>query len=252
VSRYALSGDGFAHTLFVKTDVKTDVKTGVTADAQQFASPIVVFIEGDGMPWRNAGWQPNPDPRPKHALAFNLFLKTPGTVWYLTRPCYDDSLSAPACIPNVWTDARYSAANVNSMVIALRRFAAEQQVQRLLLIGYSGGGTLAVLIAAQMQEVMGVVTIAANLDQSAWAQAHHYSPLVGSLNPATDTAELSVPNVALHGLRDRNVPVQTLSGFIATHPATQWWYLKDYDHVCCWERDWPSLWSQLQLKLSGQ
>jgi pimeloyl-ACP methyl ester carboxylesterase len=240
VSHKVMSGAGFTHAVFVKTE------------ATSVFAPVVVFIEGDGMPWRNLGWQPSPDPRPLNALAFKLFLHTPGTAWYITRPCYDDSLLTAVCNSSVWTDARYSAANVSSMVVALRRFATEQQVKQLLLVGYSGGGTLAVLMATQMPEVVGVVTIAANLDQVAWAQAHRYSPLVGSLNPATDTQELSVRHVALQGLSDSNVPVQTLSGFITTHPATQWWYLKDYDHVCCWERDWSSLWPQVQGKLSAQ
>jgi pimeloyl-ACP methyl ester carboxylesterase len=228
-----VSGIGFTHTLFVKTA------------AAETSVPTVVFVEGDGLPWRNRGWQPNPDPRPVHALAFNLFLKTPGPAWYITRPCYDDSLTTSACNSLVWTDARYSAANISSMAAALHRFAAEQQAQKLLLVGYSGGGALAVLIAAQLPEVAGVVTIAANLDQAAWAESHHYSPLIGSLNPATDTENLTMPHLALHGRRDDNVPISTLSGFITTHPATRWQYIDDYDHVCCWERDWPMLWPTL-------
>jgi hypothetical protein len=239
VARYVITTADFTHTVFVKAD-------SATTDA------IPVFIEGDGMPWRNLGWQPNPDPRPEHALAFNLFLKTTGAAWYITRPCYDDSLATSACNVNVWTDARYSAANVTSMATALRRFAAQQQVQKLVLLGYSGGGELAVLLAAQMPEVVGVVTLAANLDQAAWTQAHHYSPLVGSLNAATDTLDLSMPHAALHGRRDDNVPLSTLSGFIATHPSTRWRYFDEYDHVCCWERDWPMLWPEVLQMLKTQ
>lgn len=244
VMSHEVSGIGFTHTVFVKA------ATGATGQSTTVSLPVV-FIEGDGMPWRSHGWQPNPDPRPDHALAFNLFLQTPDA-WYITRPCYDASLTSPACSTMVWTDARYSPANVASMVAALRRFAAEQQVQKFWLVGYSGGGVLAVLIAAQMHEVAGVVTIAANLDQAAWVEAHQYSPLEGSLNPATDTPDLAVPHVAMHGRRDDNVPVQTLVRFIDSHPSSQWRYLEQYDHVCCWERDWPKLWPEIQHTLESK
>jgi len=243
VTRHIVAGAGFSHTIFVKTAMNAITMT------RPLDATMPVFIEGDGMPWRNYGWQPNPDPRPDHALAFNLFLQTPGNAWYITRPCYDDSLTDAVCNSLVWTDARYSAANVDSMVAALRRFAAEQQVQRLLLVGYSGGGALAVLIAARMSEVQGVITLAANLDQVAWTQVHHYSPLHGSLNAATDTGNLPVPHLALHGRRDDNVPLTTLSGFAATHPATQWRYVDEYDHVCCWEHDWLKLWPEALQRL---
>jgi pimeloyl-ACP methyl ester carboxylesterase len=236
VTRHVVAGEGFTHTIFVKAAAHA-------IEASVDVVPVV-FIEGDGLPWRNHGWQPNPDPRPLHALAFNLFLTTPNIAWYITRPCYDDSLATPACDSKVWTDARYSNENINSMAAALQRFAAQQQTSRLVLVGYSGGGALAVLLAARMPEVIGVVSIAANLDQQAWAQAHHYSPLIGSLNPATDTGDLRMPHVALHGQRDDNVPASTLTAFATSHPTTRWQYIDSYDHVCCWERDWPWLWPQ--------
>ena len=52
------------------------------------------------------------------------------------------------------------------------------------MIGYSGGGTLAQLVAEKFTQTRAVVTLAGNLDLAAWVQLHDYTPLGGSLNPA--------------------------------------------------------------------
>lgn len=234
----ALADIPFTHTVFIKPGTDPHALT--------------IFIEGDGMPWRKGGSERNDDPRPRHALAFNVFLQTPGTAWYITRPCYG-AVMDPACSPLVWTDARYSRQNVLSMAAALNALISQQpaaqQITQVRLVGYSGGGTLAVLLATHVQSVHEVVTVAANLDTQAWAMARQFSPLTGSLNPATDLAALPVPHLALHGLRDEVVPISTLDGFIQHHPDTHWLRIPNYDHVCCWERDWPQLWQQINLML---
>ncbi len=231
------SGAPFTHAVFIKPGTDTHA--------------VTIFIEGDGLPWRKAGTERNDDPRPRHALAFNVFLKTPGTAWYITRPCYGPVMDT-ACTPLVWTDARYSQQNVLSMAAALNSLlAGTPQITQVRLVGYSGGGTLAVLLAPHVQSVHDVVTVAANLDTQAWTLARHFSPLSGSLNPATDLAAPSVPHLALHGLRDEVVPMTTLSGFIQHHPDTRWLRVAQYDHVCCWERDWPQLWQQINALLAA-
>jgi pimeloyl-ACP methyl ester carboxylesterase len=55
---------------------------------------------------------------------------------------------------------------------------------RLTLVGYSGGGTIAVLLAARRSDVAEVITVAANLDVGYWTQRDGLSPLTGSLDPA--------------------------------------------------------------------
>jgi pimeloyl-ACP methyl ester carboxylesterase len=123
-------------------------------------------------------------------------------------------------------------------------------VRQLILIGYSGGGTLAVLLANQLPEAVGVITLAANLDIQAWATDHHFSPLNGSLNPASDTANLTVPHLALHGAMDSNVAPASLTEFQRTHPSSQMQFIDGYDHVCCWEKDWSELLQQSLAELS--
>jgi pimeloyl-ACP methyl ester carboxylesterase len=62
---------------------------------------------------------------------------------------------------------------------------AEAGYERVAWFGHSGGGTLAVLLAARLPETVAVVTIAANLDTDAWAAYGGHQDLSGSLSPAS-------------------------------------------------------------------
>ena len=96
----------------------------------------VVFIEGDGTPWTNAGQQPAADPGPRTALAFELMRKTPATSYYVTRPCYFGLLT-DSCSPELWTSARYSEAVVNSMRAAIEGVLEPDAPG--ILVGHSAG-----------------------------------------------------------------------------------------------------------------
>jgi hypothetical protein len=213
---------------------------------------LIIFLEGDGVPWINSGNTPSNDPTPRKPLAFNLFLKTQLPAWYLTRPCYNELLQG--CDSNDWTYGRYSEQVVSSLFRVIQSQLAESMSQhthrKIILIGYSGGGALAVLIAARLPLVTGVITIAANLDTQAWTELHRYEPLSLSLNPA-DLAALSLPLFLMSGDQDANVPYSSITRFLERQPKTVVQRFANYDHVCCWEHKWPDLLSsaleQLQL-----
>ena len=85
------------------------------------------------------------------------------------------------------------------MAAALSDILQRRPYQGLVLIGYSGGGVLAMLLAEQFPATQAVVTVAGNLDTDAWAIEHGYSPLRGSLNPAFATATgRKYPAIAFH------------------------------------------------------
>lgn len=210
------------------------------AATEQRNDLAIVFIEGDGLPWTDGGTRIADDPTPRRALALELLLKTRAPAWYLTRPCYNGLLDL-RCNPSLWTDARYSKAVVVSMTAALQQHARAQGIERILLIGYSGGGTLAMLIAPHLDNLAGVVTIAANLDVSAWTAAHGYLPLDASLNPADEPPYSKAPIVHFIGERDATVPPSTLTRYFETHAGEEAWRYPDFDHRCCWVERWPEL-----------
>ena len=143
---------------------------------------LFVFIDGDGSPWSRAGAEPARDPTPHRAIALELATNTPHSVLYLGRPCYFTVHSDSACTARIWTSDRYSKSVVESLAAVVNRFAAEYRYSHTVLIGYSGGGTLAALMAQYIASVS-VVTIAANLDVAAWASFHNYLPLSAIINP---------------------------------------------------------------------
>jgi hypothetical protein len=134
------------------------------------------------------------------------------------------------------------------MVSAANAFAADHGFRKLLLVGYSGGGTLVTLMAPHMPDVVAVVTIAANLDTDAWTRLHGYQPLTGSLNPS---AEPPLPDRIREwhfvGGRDTNVPYAAAQRYLEHVPPDHIVIYSDFDHVCCWEREWPSMLSRVVL-----
>jgi pimeloyl-ACP methyl ester carboxylesterase len=205
--------------------------------------PLTIFIEGDGVPWVG-GREPSLDPTTGDPLALKLLGATPPPTAYVTRPCYND-MSAPRCTPERWTMERYSDEIVSSMKDVVRQAAEQANARRVVLVGYSGGGVLAVLIAERLDNVAVVVTVGANLDVDSWTRQHGYLPLTGSLNPAASTAQHRWPETHLYGARDENVPPATTDAYFKRFPSARRQIVEANDHVCCWVEQWPELWKRL-------
>jgi hypothetical protein len=214
-----------------------------TGAPQREGDVLAVFIEGDGVPWRG-GMQPSADPTTANPIALKLLARTPLPAAYVTRPCYHE-LRGPNCTPERWTIGRYSEDIVASMATTVRMTVQRASAHKVLLVGYSGGGTLAVLVAERLDNVAGVITVGANLDTQAWTRHHGYVPLLGSLNPALSTADHPWPEIHLYGARDEIVPAATAAGYFRRYPEAKQRILEQHDHVCCWVEQWPELWERV-------
>jgi hypothetical protein len=213
---------------------------------------LYVFIEGDGMPWIRGGSTIAHDPTPHRSLALELAVQTPHSVLYLGRPCYFSTNTDPGCFPEVWTSARFSEQVVDSMAAAVDRFAADNGYPGVVLIGYSGGGTLAVLMAPHVPSTVAVITIAANLDVDAWARQHRYLPLEGSLNPAAQPPlDAAIRQWHLLGDRDANVPAEVSRRYLDRISPDDIWRYAGFDHVCCWAEQWPAILARIDRALGN-
>lgn len=205
---------------------------------------LVVYIEGDGLAYRNRR-TPSPDPTPDNPLALRLALADPAPkVLYLGRPC-QFTQAGETCSMRFWTLERYGEEVVRAMDTVLDRAKADLGATRLYLVGYSGGGALAVLLAARRDDVAALATVAGNLDHKAWTTLHKVSPLTGSLNPADYAARVRhIPQVHFVGEDDEIVPASLARDFVRrlgkaaparveTAPGV--------DHACCWPTLWPEL-----------
>lgn len=235
--RQVVRGTEFAHVVYYKPG---------RAAAR---GPLHVYLGGDGSPWIEGRWIAA-DPTPRNPLTLRLMALDPAPSVYLGRPCYQGLAQTPPCTSEEWTVGRYSSRVVASMLRALRAVMAARGFDGVVLIGYSGGGTLAMLLAARLADVRAVLTVAANLDPEAWAAYHGYAPLSESLNPAqAPPLPSGIVQMHLVGGRDQNVPAALLRSALARQPHARLLRFPGFDHVCCWEREWPSILDALAARL---
>jgi dienelactone hydrolase len=223
-----VAGDPFRHVVYYAgVDTSADV--------------LHVYIEHDGTPWID-GRIVSDDPTPRTPFALELMARDSGPRLFLGRPCYFATRRDRGCSTLMWTNRRYAPEVVDSMAAALRAFLARHSYRDVVLIGYSGGGTLAWLLASRVPQASAVVTIGANLDTAAWTELHAYDPLAGSLDPAAQPPlPASIVHVAYVGERDENVPPSIVRSFAARHPQTRIVEVAGFDHRCCWIERWPQL-----------
>ena len=205
---------------------------------------LVVYIEGDGFAFQRKG-RLSADPTPQSTVALELAAKDPHpSVIYIARPCqYLASDALKQCDPKYWSTHRYSEDVIAAIDSAIDHVASGYK--SIALVGYSGGGAVATLIAARRQDVAWLVTIAANLDHKTWTDLHQVTPLSGSLNAAEYAASIqSLPQLHLTGEADRIVPFEVTEAFLnrmTNRTVVSVATLPEFDHECCWTRDWPEL-----------
>ncbi|MGO1248102.1 MAG: alpha/beta fold hydrolase [Oceanisphaera sp.] len=203
------------HTLGVNT-LQLPAENFILAAAERRAggNHATVFIEGDGQPWIAGGRTLASDPTPKNIpmlarlLTPTNFALTPGSMLYLGRPCYFRMGPSEVCHPALWSFSRYSTRVVNAMSEGLRLWLDNQhQDMKVTLVGHSGGGVLALLIAEEVAAVNAVITYAAPIDIDVWAKQHNFTPLFDSLNPANiNTWRPDVQRTLIFGSKDTRVP----------------------------------------------
>ena len=169
---------------------------------------IVIYIEGDGLAFTQAN-SVSLNPTPVNPIALKLALMDDSeNVIYLARPCqYFTSGEDTACHSEYWTSRRYAPEVIESINTAIGYFKTRSNLVGIRLVGYSGGGTVAAIVAAGRTDVIDLRTIAGNLDINAFTSYHNVTPLSGSINPVDFATELStVPQVHYYGAEDDVIP----------------------------------------------
>jgi dienelactone hydrolase len=209
------------------------------------ASRLTIYIEGDGLAWTTPTLASS-DPTPRDPLGLRLALAHPGgAAAYLARPCQYVDAEAIHCSRRYWTNARFASEVVTASDRAIDILKARFKATHLTLVGYSGGGAVATLLAALRRDVDILVTVAGNLDHQAWTDYQRISPLDGSLNPADKIAGLrGIKQWHFVGGKDDNLPPELAKGFARRFPPSERPVVMiepEFDHRCCWAENWSRL-----------
>ncbi len=211
---------------------------------------LTVYIEGDGARWITA-YRPPHDPTPLQPLVLLLAEQDPSAaVAYLARPCqYLAAQSLADCSQQYWSQRRFAAEVVQAMDGALDALKQQSGAEQLRLVGYSGGGVIAALLAQRRTDVRGLITLAAPLALADWTDLQGLSPLTGSLDPSASVVRLPQ---ALHyaGAEDEQVPAAVVELFVASHGG-HIQVLEGFDHRCCWVKQWSRLLARMPVVESG-
>jgi hypothetical protein len=210
------------------------------------ATKLVVYIEGDGHAWKRRKVLSD-DPTPNNPLSLKLAINDPRSlVLYLARPCqYLEKSKLEACSSKYWSSHRYSKKVIKSMSEAITKIKSQTSATSIEIIGFSGGGVVAILIAAWRDNVSKVITVAANIDHVSWSDWHGVSKLNGSLTPLDYLVELEGINQQHYwGSKDEIVPYKTQSSFVENfknQPLFKYKVMPEFTHNCCWLENWQDL-----------
>ncbi len=206
---------------------------------------IRIYIEGDGKAWESRH-ELSGDPTPSNPLALRLAILDPAeNVAYIGRPGQYPIDDIEECDSKYWSKLRFAPEVIDAFNKAIDQLKEAAKASQVELVGYSGGGAIAVLVAARRNDVASIRTIGGNLDPKAFCQYHKVDPLEGSLDPMVIAQEIShIPQRHFIGSRDTVVP-----------DAIAWSFVKEegdrgYDRITIVKgathtKPWPQRWKYL-------
>lgn len=208
------------------------------------ARQITVFFEGDGSAyWRG---RPSKDPTPRNPVGARLAAVDDGeSVVYVGRPCqYVQRYDRGICHPQVWTLDRFSEDVVVAHDAILDTLKARLGNREFRLVGFSGGGAVAALLALRRCDVRDVRAVASPLNVHGLMAYHKMRRLTGSLDPYDDPALKKLPHILFLSSSDEVVSEAALSGYLAAFRGVDTFKLvqiSGLEHTGPWEKRWPEL-----------
>ncbi len=229
---------------------KEYMKSGIftLATYRRFGVPsdtIRVYIEGDGRAWETKS-RLSEDPTPSNPLALVLATDDPSdTVVYIARPGQFPPPNTTKCDPAYWSSRRFAPEVVEAFDKAIDILKGKSGAKNVELVGYSGGGAIAVLVAARRNDVSAIRTVAANLDPKALCDYHKVNQLDGSMDPLDVAQKVAgIPQRHFIGPKDKVVPSFIAGSFVKKEGNTDCDCITTVDgatHKDGWREKWKEL-----------
>lgn len=204
-----------------------------------------VYIEGDGFAWKSRT-QASDDPTPRNPTGLMLAAADKSdNVLYLARPCQFIGPPLPvSCSVSWWTNKRFSPEVIDAMDNVLSQVVTRYPGVKLELVGYSGGGNIAALLAARRSDVHSLRTVAGNLDVAYVNALHHVTAMPDAVNAIDSASALrTLPQIHFSGDADKTVPPTVARRFqraVGGH-CTQVDVVSGMAHGSDWAAIWPQL-----------
>lgn len=208
-------------------------------------APASIYIEGDGFAFVSKN-RISVNPTPKDAFTLKLaVLDDSPNVIYIARPCQYTSFDVDnICENKYWSGSRFSDDVLNSFEDVVDDLVGKYNISGLNIIGYSGGGAIATILASRRKDILSLKTVAGNLNHVAVNNFHDVTQLNDSLN-AYDYAELvkNIPQVHFIGSEDKIIPSFVARDF---KDKSQGGCIRIYvvdgaNHHKGWEKNWGNL-----------
>ena len=206
---------------------------------------IRIYIEGDGRAWKTRS-RLSDDPTPSNPVALDLAAADPSdAVAYIARPGQFPSPDSAECDPKYWSELRFAPEVVEAFDGIIDILKEKSGADEVELVGYSGGGALAVLLAARRIDVASLRTVAGNLDLEASSAYHNVSRLEGSMDPV-DVAENTayIPQRHFVGSKDKVIPPSVAKFFVKREGNKSFGavtIVEGASHSAGWRERWEKL-----------
>jgi pimeloyl-ACP methyl ester carboxylesterase len=173
--------------------------------------------------------------------------KPDGPIVYLGRPCHYASEYdfESRCHKRYWTTHRYAEDVIAAYDTIFDQLKSKYNIIGFNIIGFSGGGNIAGLLAARREDIRAITTIAGNVDNDFFTQYHRVSGMPSSLNMADYAQTLSVtPQIHYIAEDDRFVPPEIYQSYRAKLPhtnCTKAITVQGTTHLEGWDEQWTEL-----------
>lgn len=208
---------------------------------------LKIYIEGDGLSWISRKTI-SKDPTPINSTILKLMYEDDSDCkLYLARPC--QFVNTDSCNSSYWTNKRFSLEVIKSFDESLDFLKKEYKNSNFILIGHSGGGAVATLVASNRDDIGMIITVAGNLDIQKWTSIYNLSELKGSLNPADFTKQIqNIKQYHLIGNNDKIIPKDIFLSYFSRFEKKEKVHFLYFDeeHNCCWEKHYKKFLNEIE------